>query len=133
MGAATAAAGERTIVKLRRFSFGLARQTDRHANNLDLTNHIPAFVQPSKGNSMVSPNYAGFSTEFDYSLDYSALLGAQVNLQRFKHSAFGPWERVPAVILFPSPLRSPSENAPGISTVALKHLIAYIRGATGVQ
>lgn len=94
---------------------------------------------------MVSPNYAGFSTEFDYSLDYSALLGAQVNLQRFEHSAFGPWERVPAVILYPSPLRSAaaastskgqhpaSTDTLGISTIALKHLIAYINGAAGVQ
>jgi hypothetical protein len=88
---------------------------------------------------MVSPNYAGFSEEFDYSLDYSALLGAQVNLQRFERSAFGPWERVPAVVLFPSPFRSPaadsnaSTDALGISTVAMEHLIAYIKGATGVQ
>ena len=102
-------------------------------------------LQPSKGNSMVSPQYAGFSLEFDYSLDYSALLGAQVNLKRFEHSVFGPWERVPAAIFYPSPLRSPpaadgraadgnaSTDAFGLSTVALEHLIAYIKGGTGVQ
>eukprot|EP01045_Picozoa_sp_COSAG04_P026301 COSAG04_NODE_3628_length_2662_cov_1.405384_2_plen_448_part_00 len=90
--------------------------------------------------SMISPNYAGFSSEFDYNPSYSALLGAQINLKRFERSAFGPWERVPAAVFYPSPLgKFPSRGSPqsagplGLSAIGLKHLVAYVKGGTGLQ
>ena len=47
------------------------------------------------------PGAGWFDPANTYDYTYSALIGAYINRKQFEASAFGPWEQVTSVILYP--------------------------------
>ena len=81
--------------------------------------------------------FAVFDNDYEYDLAYSALLGAQMSLQKYEQSAFGPWELATHGVFFTSPFDESSwgnfesKIHPG-STNTMDHFVAFVRGAAGL-
>ena len=103
------------------------RRTCRLADQLGIEDVTP-WVALASGWRRHPTKYYYWSTDWDYDVIYSHLIGAELNNKWYgdRPKRYAPYNRAKVIIFYPHPFdkRTPSWT---------KHFIAYVRGATGVS
>jgi len=103
------------------------RRTCQLADAMDIEDVTP-WVSLASGYqpSMAQPRT--YYYDWDYDIEYSHQLGAELNILRFSEQPtyYAPYNRAKIVVFYPPPF---DKRTPAWS----KHFIAYVRGATGVS
>lgn len=60
---------------------------------------------------------------------------AQVNRKEYENSAFGPWERCVAAVLFTGPWSPQPDEDPAkpAGWNSMEHFVAYVKGAADIE
>lgn len=83
------------------------------------------------GQEKYTGGYTSNEVNYQYDEGYDVLLGAQMHLPEFEHSAYGPWEAATAAVLYPSPFDEttygnwPSRHTQG-STNSMDHCESHL-------
>jgi hypothetical protein len=102
------------------------RRTCKLADKLEIEDVTP-WVALASGWRRHPTKLQYWSTDWDYDIIYSYLIGAELNIKWYgnRPERFAPYNRAKVVVFYPPPFDKRTPNY-------AKHFIAYVRGATSV-
>lgn len=103
------------------------RRTCKLADQLG-TEEVTPWVALASGYRRDIEKYKRWSFDWDYDVEYSWLLGTELNNKWYgdRPERFAPYNRAKVIIFYPPPFDTRTPHW-------AKHFMAYVRGATGVK